>query len=38
MDDAGLHDRRRENGGDRLGKSLQAIDDSDQEVVDAPGS
>src|SRR5271166_3519087 len=26
MDDAGLHDRRRKDGSDRLGKSLQAID------------
>src|SRR5271155_3139323 len=28
--------RRRKHGGDRLGKSLQAIDDSDQNVLDAP--
>src|SRR6202167_5229338 len=35
MDDAGLHDRRRKHGGDRLGKSLQAIDDGNQNVLDA---
>jgi hypothetical protein len=35
MDDAGLHDRRRKHRGDRLGKSLQAIDDGDQNVLDA---
>src|SRR5258705_13927391 len=35
MDDAGLHDCRRKHGGDRLGKSLQAIDDGDQNVLDA---
>ena len=35
MNDAGLHDRRRKHGGDRLGKSLQAIDDGNQNVLDA---
>src|SRR5258708_30171437 len=35
MDDAGLHDRRRKHGGDRLGKSLQAINDGNQNVLDA---
>jgi hypothetical protein len=35
MDDAGLHDRRRKYGGDSLRKSLQAIDDGNQNVLDA---
>ena len=34
MDDAGLHDGRRKHGGDSLGKSLQAIDDGDQNVLE----
>ena len=35
MNDAGLHRRLRENGGDRLRKALQAIDHGDQHVFDA---
>jgi hypothetical protein len=36
MDDAGLDGCFREDGQDRLGKALQAIDDRDQDVLDAP--
>lgn len=35
INDAGLDDRLRKDGGDRLGKSLQAVDDGDQNVGDA---
>ena len=33
VNDAGLNDRLRENGIDRLGEALQAIDDGDQNVL-----
>jgi hypothetical protein len=33
MHDAGLDDRLREDGVDRFGESLQAIDDGDENVV-----
>ena len=33
--DGGLHHRVGEHGGDRFGKALQAVDDSDQDVADA---
>jgi hypothetical protein len=35
MDDAGLHSRFCEDGIDGLGKALQAIDDGNQDVLDA---
>ena len=35
VDDAGLNDRLREDGIDRLRKALQAVDDGDQNVLDA---
>ena len=35
--DAGLHDGLRKDGGDGLGKALQAVDNRDQDVGD-PGS
>ena len=35
MDDAGLHLGLRKDGGDRLRKALQAVDDGDQHVLDA---
>src|SRR5512144_971112 len=37
MDDAGLDRRFWEDGGDRFGKTLQAIDYGDQDVADAAG-
>src|SRR3954469_14630290 len=36
MHDAGLDDRLREDGVDRFGESLQAIDNGDENVADAP--
>jgi hypothetical protein len=36
MHDAGLNDRLREDGVDRLGESLQAIDNGEENVADAP--
>src|SRR5687768_10130919 len=36
MHDAGLDDRLRKDGVDRFGESLQAIDDGDENVADAP--
>ena len=33
--DAGLHDRLRKGGVDRLGESLQSIDDGGQNILDA---
>ena len=35
MDDAGLHDGAREDGGDGVGEALQPIDHGEQEVLDA---
>ena len=35
MDDAGLHDRLGKDGSDRLRPPLQAIDHSQQDVLDA---
>ncbi|KDM65083.1 hypothetical protein ACIDI_245c00020 [Acidiphilium sp. JA12-A1] len=35
MDDAGLHDRLGKDGSDRLWPPLQAIDHSQQDVLDA---
>jgi hypothetical protein len=35
VNDAGLNDRLRKDGVDRLGKTLQSVDDGDQNVADA---
>jgi len=35
MDDAGLYGSFREDGGDRLRKALQAVDNGDQDILDA---
>jgi hypothetical protein len=35
MNNAGLDDRVREHGVDRLGKALQPIDHRDQDIADA---
>jgi len=35
MDDAGLDQGLREDGHDRLGEALQAVDDRDEKVLDA---
>ncbi len=35
VDNAGLHLGPREHGGDRLGEALQAVDDGDEDVLDA---
>ena len=35
MNDAGLDDRLREHRGDRLREALQAVDDGEQDIVDA---
>ena len=35
--DAGLHDRVREHGGDRVGKSLQPINDGEQNILHSAG-
>src|SRR5206468_11715796 len=35
VDDAGLHRRLREDGGDRFGETFQAVDHGDQQVFDA---
>jgi len=37
MHDAGLHRSFREDGVDRLGKAFEAVDDGDQDVLDAAG-
>ena len=34
MNDAGLHDRPREDGGDGVGEALEPVDNGEQEVVD----
>jgi hypothetical protein len=38
MHDAGLHDHLREDGVDRIGKTLQAVDDGDENWRRRPGS
>ncbi len=35
MDDAGLHDRPGEDGGDGVGEALEPVDHGEQEVFDA---
>jgi len=34
MHDAGLHRRLRKDGGNRIGKPFEAVDDGDQDIID----